>query len=200
MGRGQWWPGRRGRVLWESPCQTLPWRWSGSLPAIAQWPHFCSSVHLTCSVGRSTGFALRVKGLGVPWRLQQQLQGLTVSLFSAGTLPATAAFFLPNLCTLGWFSLRMMGKHSWACPGLCLAVSTPLVDTQEDARITGQRTWCHHSGNADPCFVRSPTWRFVLTGLIGREERILCRLCGLLEKILNWLEKGFLCVLSIRRH
>lgn len=34
MGRGQWWPGRRGRVLWKSPCQTLLWRGSGSLPAV----------------------------------------------------------------------------------------------------------------------------------------------------------------------
>lgn len=43
--------------------------------------------------------------MGVPWRSRWS-QGVAASPFSAGMLPATAAFFLPNLCTLGLLSLQ----------------------------------------------------------------------------------------------
>jgi len=111
-------------------------------------------------------------------------------------------FFLPNLCTFRLLSLHITGKDSWAWPGLCLVGSAPLADTCEDARITGQRPWCHHPRNPDPCLVRSPTWRFILTDLTGRRrESCFVQLVWTFRKkiLLKWLEKGFPYVLRIRR-
>lgn len=67
----------------------------------------------------------------------------------------------------------MTGKDTWAWPGLCLVVSALLADACEDARITGQRPWCHHPRDTDPCPVRSPGGLFGLTEQEGGENPVL---------------------------
>ena len=136
---------RRARVrcycgVGAAPCQ--PWD--------SAWrPHFRPHFRLTCRVGRSGGLSFQGKGMVCGGRAP----GTQPPRCLQGHFQPLLLFFFQIFQLL---FLQMTGKDTWAWPGLCLVVSAPLVDTCEDAQITGQRPWCHHPRDTDPCPLRSP--------------------------------------------
>lgn len=109
-GRGQWWPGRGGRVL-EGPTSDIAVAWSSSSPIVGSQVRVCVVTTfpptlwpwLLCWMVRWV-FLLRKKWV-CPGPVIASWVVVTSPL-SAGSAQATAAFFLPNLCLTGCFSVE----------------------------------------------------------------------------------------------